>query len=84
MENDVGFQQAVRTSHGRRPPVREGEGERGGGRGKEMTVNIFFIFYDTDDCQNPWHCGWGSASGLVFWSKYNQIKSFKLENFLSF
>lgn len=21
MENDVGFQQAVRTSHGRRPPV---------------------------------------------------------------
>lgn len=31
MENDAGFQQAVRTSHGRRPPVRERGRERGGG-----------------------------------------------------
>lgn len=30
MENDAGFQQAVRTSHGRRPPVRG----RGRGRGE--------------------------------------------------
>lgn len=42
MENDAGFQQAVRTSHGRRPPVREREGE-GKGRGLTTANNIILI-----------------------------------------
>ena len=34
MENDTGFQEAVKTSYGRRPPTQARMGTQAGGRGK--------------------------------------------------